>query len=123
MGLQCKRLRLFDALGARSFLELMNRIRYRDESSVVERGGKPIGEFLPARPPKFTGADLVALLRCLPKRDEGYPAVMEKLIAKQSTVAESRSEKRSSSFSSASRILRGLLGWFPRPPKEPFRIL
>ena len=73
----------------RSFSELMNRVRYRGESFIVERGGKPICEILPARPPKFSGAEFAALLRSLPKPDKEYLAVVEELIAKQPTVAES----------------------------------
>jgi prevent-host-death family protein len=74
---------------ARGFSELMNRVRYRGESFVVERRGKPICEILPAKPPKFSGTDLANLLRSLPKPDEEYLAGVEDLIAKQSTVAES----------------------------------
>ena len=74
---------------ARSFSELMNRVRYRGESFVVERGGKPICEILPARPPKFSGAELASLLRSLPTPDEEYLTIVEELIAKQPTVAES----------------------------------
>ena len=73
----------------RSFSELMNRIRYRGESFIVERGGKPICEILPARPPQFSGAELAQLLRSLPKPDSEYLADLEDLIAKQPTVAES----------------------------------
>ncbi len=73
----------------RSFSELMNRVRYRGESFIVERGGKPICEILPARPPKFSGAEFATLLRSLPKPDKEYLAVVEELIAKQPTVAES----------------------------------
>jgi antitoxin (DNA-binding transcriptional repressor) of toxin-antitoxin stability system len=67
----------------------MNRVRYRGESFIIERGGKPICEILPARPPRFSGADFVNLLRTLPKPDEGYLAVVEELVTKQPTVAES----------------------------------
>ena len=67
----------------------MNRVRYGGESFIVERGGKPICEILPAKPPKFSGADLVNLLRTLPKPDEDYLAVVEDLIKKQPIVAES----------------------------------
>jgi antitoxin (DNA-binding transcriptional repressor) of toxin-antitoxin stability system len=74
---------------ARSFSELMNRVRYRGESFVVERGGKPICEILPAGPPKFSGAELANLLRSLPKPDEEYFTVVEELIANQPSVAES----------------------------------
>jgi antitoxin (DNA-binding transcriptional repressor) of toxin-antitoxin stability system len=74
---------------ARSFSDLMNRVRYRGESFVVERSGKPICEILPARPPKFTGAELAKLLRSLPKPDEEYLTLVEELIAKQPSVAKS----------------------------------
>jgi antitoxin (DNA-binding transcriptional repressor) of toxin-antitoxin stability system len=74
---------------ARSFSELMNRVRYRGESFVVERSGKPICEIVPAGPPKFSGAELAGLLRSLPKPDAEYLEVVEELIAKQPTVAES----------------------------------
>ena len=74
---------------ARSFSELMNRVRYRGESFIVERSGKPICEILPARPPRFSGAELANLLRSLPKPDEEYLALAEELIAKQAIVAKS----------------------------------
>jgi prevent-host-death family protein len=74
---------------ARSFSELMNRVRYRGESFIVERSGKPICEILPAKPPTFSGAELVSLLRSLPKPDAEYFAIVEELIAKQPTVAQS----------------------------------
>jgi antitoxin (DNA-binding transcriptional repressor) of toxin-antitoxin stability system len=74
---------------ARNFSELMNRIRYRGESFIVERGGKPVCEILPARPPKFTGAELARLLRSLPRPDDDYLAVLEEITTKQPTVAES----------------------------------
>lgn len=75
---------------ARNFSELMNLVRYRGESFVVERGGKPICEILPVRPPKFSGAELAELLRSLPKPDREYLAIVEDLIAKQPTVAKSQ---------------------------------
>jgi antitoxin (DNA-binding transcriptional repressor) of toxin-antitoxin stability system len=73
----------------RSFSELMNRVRYRGESFVVERGGTPICEIRPAKPPKFSGGALANLLRSLPKPDEEYLAVVEDLMAKQSKVSKS----------------------------------
>ena len=74
---------------ARSFSELMNRVRYRGESFVVERSGAPICEIIPAKPPKFTGAELAALLRALPKPDEAYLALVEEVVTKQPVVAKS----------------------------------
>jgi antitoxin (DNA-binding transcriptional repressor) of toxin-antitoxin stability system len=73
----------------RSFSELMNRVRYRGESFIVERGGKPICEILPARPPNFSGAELAKLLRSLPKPDAEYLAILEDLITKQPAAVES----------------------------------
>ncbi len=81
--------RISATTAARSFSELMNRVRYRGESFVVERGGKPICEILPARPAKFSGAELANLLRSLPQPDEEYLEIIEDLITKQPTVAES----------------------------------
>ena len=73
---------------ARSFSDLMNRVRYRGESFVVERGGQPICEIIPAKPPQFTGAELAKLLRSLPKPDEDYLALMEEVVTKQPVVAK-----------------------------------
>jgi len=68
----------------------MNRALYRGESFVVERGGKPVCEILPAQPAKFTGRELAELLRSLPKPDEEYLTLVESLMAKQPRVAESK---------------------------------
>jgi hypothetical protein len=84
------RVRISATKAARNFSELMNRVHYRGEVFVVERGGKSICEILPSGPPKFSGSDLANLLRSLPKPDEEYLALLEDLMAKQSTVAESR---------------------------------
>ena len=81
--------RISASKAARSFSELMNRVRYRNDSFIVERAGKPICEILPTRPPKFSGADLVYLLRTLPKPDEDYLAIIEELLEKQPIVKES----------------------------------
>ncbi len=74
----------------RNFSEIMNRVRYRGESFVVERGGKAICEIVPARPPRFTGKDLMNLLRSLPKPDDEYFEIVEELLANQAGVAESQ---------------------------------
>jgi antitoxin (DNA-binding transcriptional repressor) of toxin-antitoxin stability system len=74
----------------RNFSQIINRVRYRGESFVVERGGQPICEILPAGPPSFRGADLIGLLRALPKPDDDYLAVLEDLLKTQATMAESQ---------------------------------
>ncbi len=73
----------------RSFSELMNRVRYRGESFLVERGGKPICEIRPAAPARFSGTELASLLRSLLKPDAEYLSILETLAAKQPTVAKS----------------------------------
>jgi hypothetical protein len=67
----------------------MNRVRFRGESFVVERGGKAICEILPVQPTRFSGSELAALLRSLPKPDKKYFEIVEDLIAKQPPVADS----------------------------------
>jgi antitoxin (DNA-binding transcriptional repressor) of toxin-antitoxin stability system len=74
---------------ARNFSALMNRVRYRGESFVVERSGQPICEILLARPAKFSGAELASLLPSLPTPDAEYLTIVEELIVKQPAVAES----------------------------------
>jgi hypothetical protein len=81
--------RISATVAARSFSELMNRVRYRGESFIVERGGKPICEIHPARPPKFSGTQLVHLLRALPRPDKEYLATVEELLVRQDLVADS----------------------------------
>ena len=83
------KLRISATKAARSFSDLISRVYYRGESFVVERGGKPICEILPASPRRFSGSELASLLRSLPKPDEEYLALVEVLIAKQPTVADS----------------------------------
>jgi hypothetical protein len=74
---------------AGSFPKVMELARDRGESFVLERGGEPICELLPAKPAKFTGADLASLLRALPRPDDDYLAAVEELATKQPLMAES----------------------------------
>src|ERR671922_1278841 len=57
---------------ARSFSELLDRISYRGESFVIERGGEPVCEMTHVKPVRFSGADLLSLLNSLPKPDSEY---------------------------------------------------
>lgn len=84
------KLRISATETARRFSELMNRVHYRGESFIVQRGGKPICEILPAKPARFTGEELATLLRSLPVPDEEYLKLVEDLGKKQSKVAESK---------------------------------
>ncbi len=55
----------------RQFSDLLNRVHYRGEEFVIERGGEPMGRLAPLTPATCTGAELGALLRALPKPDPG----------------------------------------------------
>ena len=85
--------RLTATEAARGFSELLNRVRYRGESFLIERGGVPIGELRPAAPVPFTGADLLALLRSLPPVDDGFFEDVERAAAEQPGLPESPWER------------------------------
>ncbi len=62
---------------SRNFSEILNLVRYRGESFIVERGGEPACEIKPATPPRFTVADLAELMNHLPPIDEDYLDTVE----------------------------------------------
>jgi prevent-host-death family protein len=75
---------------ARRFSEILNRVRYRNETFVVKRGGEPICEIVPARNVTFTGRDLVELLRSLPHPDKDYLDTVERHVRKQPRAEKSK---------------------------------
>jgi antitoxin (DNA-binding transcriptional repressor) of toxin-antitoxin stability system len=74
---------------ARSFSELLDRVCYRGETFVIERGGEPVCEMSHVTPPRFTGADFSTLLHSLPKPDPGYWEAVEKKTKQTPAVPES----------------------------------
>ena len=68
---------------ARSLSELLNRVRYRGESFIVERGGEPVCRIVPATPVGCTVADLVRVLRSAPRPDDAYLDSVEKAVRDQ----------------------------------------
>lgn len=78
---------------ARSFSDLLNRIHYGGEAFVVERGGEPICEISPVGPLRFTGANLLALLRSLPKPDAGFWDAVRKATRQETSVPQSPWER------------------------------
>ena len=78
---------------ARGFSELLNRVRYRGESFVIERGGVAIGELRPAAPVAFTAADLLALMKSLPPVDPEYLDDVEAAARSQPRLPESPWER------------------------------
>lgn len=69
---------------ARHFSDLLNRIRDHGEEFIVERGGEPVCEIIPARPVTRTVAELVRLLRSIPKPDDEYGDTLEDITTHQS---------------------------------------
>jgi hypothetical protein len=63
-------------------------VRYRGERFVIERGGVAIGELRPVAPVRFTGRDLLALLRSLPSVDPAFFDAVEEAARHQPRVPE-----------------------------------
>ena len=74
---------------ARSFSELLDRVCYRGETFVIDRGGEPVREMSHVKPLRFTGADFQTLLHSLPKPDPGYWDAVEDRMKQTPAVPES----------------------------------
>ncbi|HXN12688.1 MAG TPA: type II toxin-antitoxin system prevent-host-death family antitoxin [Candidatus Acidoferrales bacterium] len=75
---------------ARRFSEVLNRVRYRNETFVVKRGGEPVCEIIPVRSKTFTGREFVELLRSLPHPDQEYLDAVERHVRKQPKAEKSK---------------------------------
>lgn len=85
--------RISSTKAARSFSDIVNRVRYRGESFVVERRGQPLCEIVPAGAVKSTLRDFVELMRSIPKPDDEYLEVLEEIRRNQPKVAPSPWER------------------------------
>lgn len=74
---------------ARSFSELLDRVCYRGETFVIERGGEPVCEMSHVTPLRFTGVDFLTLLHSLPKPDPGYWNAVEDTTKQTPAIPES----------------------------------
>ena len=74
---------------ARSFSDLVNRVRYRGEEFIVERGGQAVCRIVPAGPPAFTALELAQLLRSLPRPDDAYFTAVEEAARRQPALPKS----------------------------------
>jgi antitoxin (DNA-binding transcriptional repressor) of toxin-antitoxin stability system len=74
---------------ARTFSDLLNRVRYRSESFLIERGGEPVGRLTPAGPSRCTVAELAAHLRAGPKPDPGYGKALAEITRRQPKLPKS----------------------------------
>ena len=76
---------------ARGLSEVLNRVRYNDETVVVERGGVEVCEIRPVYGAAgFTGADLARLLRSLSPAGKGYADAVEEGIREQPPAPDTR---------------------------------
>jgi antitoxin (DNA-binding transcriptional repressor) of toxin-antitoxin stability system len=74
----------------RTFSDLLNRIRYRGEEFVVERGGETICRMTPAAAPaRLTLRELAALLQELPQTDARFAADVRRASRKQGRLPRS----------------------------------
>ena len=78
---------------ARNFSDLVNRVLYRGEVFVVERGGQPVCRIVPARPAKFTLREFAQLLKTIPKPDPAYWDDLEGIQRKQPPLPDSPWER------------------------------
>lgn len=83
--------RLSATQAVRSFSELLNRIRYRGEEFVIERGGEALCRMTPATAPRrVTGRELAAVVRELPHPDPGFANHVEEAVKRQGRAPRSR---------------------------------
>jgi hypothetical protein len=74
---------------ARSFSELLDRVCYRGESFVIERGGELVCEMVRVKPPHFTGADFLTLVHSLPKPDPRFWSAVKKATKQKLAIPKS----------------------------------
>ncbi len=68
----------------RRFSDLLNRIRYRGEEFVVERGGEPVCRMTPAMAPRrLTLGELASFLRDVPSPDAKYASDVRRAVRSQ----------------------------------------
>ncbi len=73
---------------ARNFSDLLNRVRYRGEEFVVERGGEAVCRIVPAKPLKRTLADLARILDSAPP-DPAFWDTVEQITHRQPKLPKS----------------------------------
>lgn len=67
---------------ARNLSELINRVRYRLEEFVIERGGEPVCRLVPAVQ-ICKGSDLQKLMAAIPKPDPEFWNAVEEVVCHQ----------------------------------------
>ncbi len=62
---------------AKTFGRLVDRVRSERAEYVVERGGKPVVKIVAVSENRCTGADLIRIIKALPRADEAYLKAVE----------------------------------------------
>ena len=75
---------------ARTLSDVLNRVYYRREVFIVERGGEPVCRIEPAGPPRCTAGSLAELLRTGPKPDAEFWSDLERITASQLPAPETQ---------------------------------
>ena len=78
---------------ARRFSDLINRVLYRGEVFIVERGGEPVCRIVPAGAVGFKLRDLKQLWKTIPKPDPAFWDALEEINRTQPPVPESPWER------------------------------
>lgn len=81
------------AEAARTFPDVIERVRAHREVFVVERAGEPICRIEPVGPALRTVRDLVLLLQTAPHPDDAYLAAVEDIANNQPTLPETPWER------------------------------
>lgn len=69
---------------ARRLSDVLNRVRYRGEEFLVERGGEQVARIEPPGPPRrLTWREFVEFLRRAPRPDEAFADDLERIHAAQ----------------------------------------
>jgi prevent-host-death family protein len=67
---------------ARNFADIVNRARYRSESTLLVKNGVPVARIVPAAVPRTTREQLLAWWRSHPRLETRGAAGFEKAIAR-----------------------------------------
>ena len=67
---------------AKNFGRLVDRVRDEHAPYIIERGGKPVAQIIPAAGQSFTMADFKALVRRFPRSDSEYLDAVERAAAR-----------------------------------------
>ena len=77
--------RITSTVAARQFSDLLNRVRYRKERFIIERGGEAIADLVPhvLSPGVVSLSDLAALILNAPSPDDTFAADLDEVQASQ----------------------------------------